>query len=1083
MADYVVRLSGQDNLSGTIKQCKQAVNDFGSAATGAMDKFKARFEKISNSTAPLKRQLKDLKSLMSEMQFKGMANTDEFTKIAQYAGQVKDAMDDASNATRRFADDTFALRAAADAFQVVTGAATALTGAMNLFGVENDEVKKKILQVQSAIAVLNGVQAVANALNKESALMQALKALKMKIVTEYTKLNTVETNKNTIAENANNVSSELGAAAKAKETVAEVANTAATGANTIAQKAWNMVKAIGKALLGDFSGLLLVGAGVLATYAMATDDAAESEENFNNKLDELSSDVLNQITVYEELKSEYDRVKGNAQELSKWINDNSEKFKILKFKVDDARKANLLFGGTEKDFVKASINRSIALAEEAVTAETLGKTIAELSKIYKKFLNGEEVDWADVRKATQRITGRTTKQANQLMLESGFELENDWIYANAGGKDPAAAMSKLMAVIIEEERQKVTTGLQKLRDAMFKQMTSRQQAIYTEQESYIEDEKKPKSPKAPRKTSHKSSSKSSSGGKGSEIELTKEEIDALIKSWDGLNKIIEVAQKKIQNLDKTSKKYNEDLKFYNELILMAQKLKYDLIDQSTIKGLGDAKNQIKTIIDLLPEGSDELAKWKKEETEINKKIAERAAAFINTDSLEGMSKAKQQINDLIKIMDIHSPQIAQLARKWYEVNKAEKEAKQTLDDMMNGIDPNSVAALKKKLQELENERFNIDPTLEGNFLKINNLDYQIEWLKGEIGKRLSMMEGVNVTAPVNFDVTFNYKKKPLEILQEKIDFIQENIDKLSDIKLEDVGDDLFNKAQKDLQQYREMLHDLKREAAMTEMADDIKEYSKTLREDAYEGTKTFVNGLSSMYDAIEGLPDKLDDAKNGMEAFAAITDTIFTVVDSVKAFAEAINSIMEVLELLKGAKAAHAAMSEKETATMLSETFAMNSAAAAEVNKSATDAAAIPVAGALAAANKTLAIETEQLAAAQMFAAHASIPFAGAAIGAAQVGIMEGVLRSLSALSMFAGGGIIGGHSYSGDKLIARVNSGEMILNNRQQRNLFNAINKGELGGANAQTVSFRLKGSDIYGALKNYQKIKGKSGIVTGIQ
>jgi hypothetical protein len=36
------------------------------------------------------------------------------------------------------------------------------------------------------------------------------------------------------------------------------------------------------------------------------------------------------------------------------------------------------------------------------------------------------------------------------------------------------------------------------------------------------------------------------------------------------------------------------------------------------------------------------------------------------------------------------------------------------------------------------------------------------------------------------------------------------------------------------------------------------------------------------------------------------------------------------------------------------------------------------------------------------------------------------------AMAAFETGGIIGGNSYHGDKLVARVNSGEMILNGRQ---------------------------------------------------
>lgn len=51
-----------------------------------------------------------------------------------------------------------------------------------------------------------------------------------------------------------------------------------------------------------------------------------------------------------------------------------------------------------------------------------------------------------------------------------------------------------------------------------------------------------------------------------------------------------------------------------------------------------------------------------------------------------------------------------------------------------------------------------------------------------------------------------------------------------------------------------------------------------------------------------------------------------------------------------------------------------------------------------------------------------------------------GVLSAFASIPKFATGGIVGGNSYTGDKLLARINSGEMVLNQRQQSNLANML-------------------------------------------
>ena len=83
--------------------------------------------------------------------------------------------------------------------------------------------------------------------------------------------------------------------------------------------------------------------------------------------------------------------------------------------------------------------------------------------------------------------------------------------------------------------------------------------------------------------------------------------------------------------------------------------------------------------------------------------------------------------------------------------------------------------------------------------------------------------------------------------------------------------------------------------------------------------------------------------------------------------------------------------------------------------------------------------------------AWASAPFPANLPGVALVG--AGTAANIARISAmqppkFQHGGIVGGDSFAGDRMTARVNSGEMILNRQQQTSLFNAINRGTAGAS-----------------------------------
>ncbi len=97
--------------------------------------------------------------------------------------------------------------------------------------------------------------------------------------------------------------------------------------------------------------------------------------------------------------------------------------------------------------------------------------------------------------------------------------------------------------------------------------------------------------------------------------------------------------------------------------------------------------------------------------------------------------------------------------------------------------------------------------------------------------------------------------------------------------------------------------------------------------------------------------------------------------------------------------------------------------------------------------------------------------------GLAQVAATVAQIKQMNS-GAYAEGGVIGGHSYYGDKLMARVNSGEAILNTRQQQKALELMDhKGAGNQVNAMhNVEFVLYGEDLYGSMKNYTKLHRES-------
>ena len=381
----MIGLGLNENVSQGLEKIEESIEGV-SSKSKELEVLGKRIDDLGKKSLPVKRELKQLEDIMANMNLQGLTNTDEFTRAATRAGELKDALIATHDATRQYGDGIMYLNSIGDTFTAIAATGTIATGVMGMFGVENEKVGQILLKVQSAQSILNGCMALANALDKDSALMLKIKQIRMAANTAMTQANTVATTANTVA---------------------NTANTLGTKKSTVAQTAWNVAKAVAKALMGDFTGLLLVGVGAVTTYAAVTASSTSNIEDNTTALKENSaamqvvidaeksfasstaSNFANLMKSYDELRDAWNKLKTTHQK-NQFLSDNKTKIQELTTAINDIDSAESVFNDKTGKVVKAFTLRAKAAAAAALQIDMYKKAMeAEMNMKYG--LRGKQV--------------------------------------------------------------------------------------------------------------------------------------------------------------------------------------------------------------------------------------------------------------------------------------------------------------------------------------------------------------------------------------------------------------------------------------------------------------------------------------------------------------------------------------------------------------------------------------------------------------------------------------------------------------------------------------------------------------------
>ena len=223
--------------------------------------------------------------------------------------------------------------------------------------------------------------------------------------------------------------------------------------------------------------------------------------------------------------------------------------------------------------------------------------------------------------------------------------------------------------------------------------------------------------------------------------------------------------------------------------------------------------------------------------------------------------------------------------------------------------------------------------------------------------------------------------------------------------------------------------------------------------DTFGSLGNVVSSINSVYESFNNLSTAMDEAENSWERFMVGFDAGMKIMNVFTTILETINTLMTtfqtIQELVTAAKLKDAAATSVQIAADTEGAGATMTKAGANMAETAT------------AAGKAVSW----------------IPVVGPVLAAAAIGTIMGILLSVISKSKFANGGIVPGPSKIGDFNLVRVNGGELILNQRQQKNLFDMIDKNRVNTVNNTTgnVVFTIQGDKLVGVIDNYNKKRGR--------
>lgn len=321
-------------------------------AYDALDAERAKLEQIQQASQgaaerqeSLRGQLRRAREELARLEATegpGVRQTERFRELQEEAGALADALADAQQQVSVFSDDNANISGAMEGLGGLAGAFSAGQGVMSLFGVESEKVEQAMLRVQSAIAITNGVQQVANALNKDSAFM----------------LVTVRKAKDLLAASELKLASALGVST-----------------------------AYARVFMATITLGLSAAIGAIIYVVEKFKTASAEAEAFNKKVAESAAEPVGKIEL---LAEKWKRLGDDLSAKKRFIEDNKKAFEDLGVSIQNVADAENLLINNKDAFIAAQIEKAKAAIYIEEQKEAIKDLIKEEAKLPEQIRKTEE---------------------------------------------------------------------------------------------------------------------------------------------------------------------------------------------------------------------------------------------------------------------------------------------------------------------------------------------------------------------------------------------------------------------------------------------------------------------------------------------------------------------------------------------------------------------------------------------------------------------------------------------------------------------------------------------------------------------